>query len=40
MLTRWRDLEREEQNEKLADLLAMVGAAFFIILALLLAPNL
>lgn len=40
MLTRWQDIERAEQREILTDMLCLVGAAFFLILALLLAPNL
>lgn len=36
----WRDYEKAEQDDKLADLLAIIFAIFFVIMALLVAPNL
>ncbi len=36
----WKDFDKAEQDDKLADLLAIIFAVFFVIMALLLAPNL
>ena len=36
----WKDYEKAEQDDKLADLLAIIFAVFFVIMALLLGPML